>query len=54
MISSEQSNPTIAPYANLGEARLRLTAHAGSISEAQAKSDLEREIRRRRSSSLRR
>lgn len=44
----EQSNPTIAPYASLGEARLRLTAHAGSISEAQAKIEpLEREIRRR-------
>ncbi|MGI6081393.1 MAG: competence/damage-inducible protein A [Limnochordia bacterium] len=44
----KQTNPTIAPYASLGEARLRLTAHAPSMSEAQAMIEpLEQEIRRR-------
>ena len=49
MISSEsRAIRRLLPYASLGEARLRLTAHAGSISEAQAKIEpLEREIRRR-------
>lgn len=43
-----QTNPTIAPYASVGEARLRLTAHAATISEAQAMIEpLEQEIRRR-------
>lgn len=44
----EQTNPTIAPYASVGEARLRLTAHAATISEAQAMIEpLEQEIRKR-------
>lgn len=30
------SNPTVAPYASLGEARLRITAKAGSVEEAEA------------------
>ncbi len=39
-------NPTVAPYANYGQARLRITARANSISEAQAMiAPVEQEIR---------
>ena len=40
------SNPTVAPYANYGQARLRITARANSIAEAQQLiAPVEREIR---------
>jgi len=44
----EGENPTLAPYAGAGEVKLRLTARAGSDSEAQALlAPLEAEIRSR-------
>ncbi|MEY2645938.1 MAG: hypothetical protein RLZZ611_2587 [Cyanobacteriota bacterium] len=42
------SNPTVAPYAGAGEVKLRLTAHAASLAEAEALLDpVEAEIRSR-------
>ena len=44
----EQANPTVAPYAGAGEVKLRITARAEHLAEAEALLEpVEREIRNR-------
>lgn len=47
-LMSNQNNPTLAPYAGMGESRLRITARAATAAEADALiAPVEQEIRRR-------